>query len=128
MNNIQEFRGWMKSECAYSAGTINSRITNCRKVEKSHGCLDNHFDNDMCENILALLTYTAADKANGKEPSHDIHIGGDVKTGTETYRRAVKLFIEFRVYQENKSFEKGDVVRTKKSEETKTLKFRKQKL
>ena len=45
--------GW-----GYDESTIRTRVSNCRRVEELEGNLDEHYDRDRCETLLARLTYT----------------------------------------------------------------------
>ena len=82
------FRIWLQAERGLSAGTVGSRISNCRRVECNEGDLDALYDADELDGLLQRL--------NPGEPEHGIPISGDVYSGTATLKNAVKLYRQFR--------------------------------
>ena len=82
------FRVWLKVERGLSAGTVGSRLSNCRRVERHEGDLDAHYDCDELDGLLQRL--------NPEEPEHGIPIAGDVYNGTATLKNAVSLYGDFR--------------------------------
>ena len=82
------FRVWLKVERGMSAGTVGSRISNCRRVERHEGDLDAHYDSDELDGLLQRL--------NPEEPAHGIAIAGDVYNGTATLKNSVSLYCDFR--------------------------------
>ena len=81
------FRVWLKVEKGLSAGTVGSRISNCRRVERHEGDLDAHYDSDELDGLLQRL--------KPGEPEHGIPIAGDVYNGTATLKNAVSLYFDF---------------------------------
>ena len=82
------FRVWLKVERGLNAGTVGSRISNCRRVERHEGDLDVHYDFDELDGLLQRL--------KPGEPEHGIPIAGDVYNGTATLKNAVSLYFDFR--------------------------------
>ena len=82
------FSVWLKLERGLSAGSVGSRISNCRRVERHEGDLDAHYDSDQLDGLLQRL--------NPGEPEHRIPIAGDVYNGTATLKNAVSLYCNFR--------------------------------
>ena len=80
------FKVWL--ERGRSAGTVNSRISNCRRVERYEGDLDARYDADG----LAGLT----DRLNPSDPKHKIPIKGNIYNSTATLKSAVNLYRDFR--------------------------------
>ena len=80
------FKVWL--EGGRSAGTVNSRISNCRRVERYEGDLDARYDVDG----LAGLT----DRLNPSDPKHNIPIKDNSYNGTATLKNAVNLYRDFR--------------------------------
>ena len=80
------FKVWL--ERGRSAGTVDSRISNCRRVERYERDLDARYDADG----LADLTH----RLNPNDPKHNIPINGDIYDGTATLKSAVDLYREFR--------------------------------
>ena len=82
------FRVWLKGEKGLSAGTVGSRISNCRRVERHEGDLDAHYDSDELNGLMQRL--------KPGEPEHGMPIAGDVYNGTATLKSAVSLYRDFR--------------------------------
>ena len=80
------FKAWL--ERRRSAGTVDSRISNCRRVERYAGNLDSHYDAD---GLVGLM-----DRLNPRGPEHNIPINGNIYNGTATLRSAVGLYRDFR--------------------------------
>ena len=78
-------------------GTIQSRINNCKNVERHEGDLDQHFDKDRCRDLLQRLSYSIVDHDTHNPPNHKIPIDGDLRNGSATLKSAVKLYAEFRL-------------------------------
>ena len=75
------FKVWL--ERGRSAGTVNSRISNCRRVERYEGDLDARYDADG----LAGLT----DRLNPSDPKHKIPIKGNIYNGTVVSQFQISL-------------------------------------
>ena len=82
------FRVWLKVERGLGAGTVGSRLSNCRRVERHEGDLDAHYDCDELDGLLQRL--------NPGAPEHGIPIAGDVYNGTATLKNAVSHYFDFR--------------------------------
>jgi len=84
-----EFRTWLHECKKMNKNTISSRLSNCKRIEKFEGNLDDMFMRDKLESIIGKLEYSS-----GKQ-EHSIPINGDVYNGTATLRSAVRLYQEF---------------------------------
>ena len=84
----ERFKVWLGVDRKLSAGTVGSRISNCRRVEHFEGDLDGHYDADGLNGLL--------DRLNPGEPKHRIPIDGHVYNGTATLKSAVGLYRAFR--------------------------------
>ena len=91
-----DFRDYLRNARHFKETTIGSRITNCRRVERYEGNLDQHFDNDQCRSLLRRLTYSAEDRNQQQQPKHNIPINGNVRTGSARLKQAVTLYVQFR--------------------------------
>ena len=67
---MQETRFKIWLERGRSAGTVNSRISNCRRVERYEGDLDAHYDVD------GLVSLT--DRLNPSDPKHKIQTNDNI--------------------------------------------------
>ena len=84
----ESFKAWLGIERELSAGTVGSRISNCKRVERYEGNLDNHYDADGLTGLIECL--------NPKNPAHKVPINGNVYNGTATLKSAVSLYRDFR--------------------------------
>ena len=84
----ERFEVWLSDERNLGPGTVESRVSGCRRVERIEGDLDGHFDKDGLTGLIELL--------NPKGPKHGIPINGDIRAGTSTLRSAIRLYREFR--------------------------------
>ncbi len=89
---VERFREWLLSQ-GKNAATVSNRISNCKKVERYEGDLDEHYDADECEDLLSRMEYRP-----GVEQLHAIPFanGANVKNGIATLRSAVNLYVAFR--------------------------------
>jgi hypothetical protein len=93
-----EFSAWIKGDYKTTSGEFMdpsahaSRISNCRRIEKHLGDLDEAYDRDRMESLLNLLEFSKSDAG----PRHTIPIEGDAYTGTSTLRAAANLYRKFR--------------------------------
>ena len=99
LDKEQEFKEWLKKVCLYKNNTIDSRITNCKKVNDAYNLYD-YFKQGKTEEIIKLFTYTTDDKDSGLKPPHTIPINGNPYTGTHTYKSTIKLYFSFLSYYE----------------------------
>ena len=100
-----EFRDYLRSQYGrdgrrrFQERTIQSRVSNCKNVERYEGDLDQYFDKDQCRDLRQRLSYSAANHDTNNPPDHKIPIDGDMRTGSSTLKSAVKLYAEFRQCQ-----------------------------
>ena len=90
------FNNYLKSFKKLDPTTSNVRTSNCLRIEKFYGDLNELYNSDRCASIIEQLTYTTAYKKLGAKPKHIIPIDGDIYNGTQTLKAALKLFIEFK--------------------------------
>ncbi len=86
-------------------------MSNCLRIEKFYGNLDEQYNADRCESLLKQLIYSNADFKLGIKPKHSIPIDGNAYTGTSTLKSALGLYIEFknnRLIEELKTVEDID--------------------
>lgn len=84
----EAFRDWLRVDRGLDAGSVGSRLSNCRRVERYEGDLDAFYDSDELTGLLQRL--------NPAEPGHGIRIAGDAYNGTATLKTAVSLYRDFR--------------------------------
>ena len=90
------FERWLLGIRGLSHATVGSRLSNCRRLETYEGDLDEHFDRDHLEGLIARLEYSATDERDNVPPRHDVPIDGDLRTGSATLKSAATLYQEFR--------------------------------
>ena len=89
----QEFKEWLE-QGRYEKGTIGSRIANCKTVNNKYD-LYQYFKEGNTQEIYRLFTYSTDDMDSGLKPLHAIPIDGNPRTGTSTYKSAIKLYFTF---------------------------------
>lgn len=95
MNDL-DFKRWLIDRRGFGRETANSRTANCARVCKFEGDLDEHYDRDLCRGLLLRLEYSTSDEQAGMQAAHKIPIAGIIRTGTATFKQAVKLYVQFR--------------------------------
>ena len=93
------FEQWLLDIRGLSHATVGSRLSNCRRLETYEGDLDEHFDRDHLEGLIARLEYSATDERDKVRPRHDVPIDGDfrtVRTVSATLKSSATLYQEFR--------------------------------
>jgi len=88
-----KFKMWLESQ-KYDGVTIDSRVANCRNVEK-HYNLDLQFKKDEGAASMGKLTYSTDDERAREVPKHKVVIDGNIREGSATLKAAVKLYMEF---------------------------------
>ena len=94
--NKDLFHNWLKSFKKLDSTTSSTRSSNCLRIERFYGDLDEQYNADRCVSLIEQLTYTTTDKKLGNKPKHNIPIDGDIYNGTHTLKAALKLYIEFK--------------------------------
>jgi len=94
--NKDLFYNWLKSFKKLDLTTSNTRSSNCLRIEKFYGDLDEQYNADHCVSLIEKLTYTPTDKKLGNKSKHNIPIDGNLYIGTQTLKAALKLYIEFK--------------------------------
>ncbi len=84
----EAFRDWLRVERGLDVGSVGSRLSNCRRVERYEGDLDALYD---CDELAGLLR-----RLNPAEPGHEIRIAGNAYNVTATLKTAVGLYRDFR--------------------------------
>lgn len=117
----EKFKVWLTTNRQLTGRTIDSRIANCRTVEKYEGDLDLHFDEDRMRDLLERLSYSTKDQRGKGSTRHKIPIKGDVRNGSATLRSAVLLYNKFR--EDSIKLKKTQSVASKSGEGPKFVTF-----
>lgn len=89
----KQFRDWLNN--SLKKETVNSRVSNCQRVEKYLGDLDEHFQKDSLTSLSERLIYSKEDEKRKLPARHTIPINGELITGTATLKYAVNLYRQF---------------------------------
>jgi hypothetical protein len=66
--------------------------------------------NDKCKVLLLKLEYSTLDERNGLPARHSIPINGIIRTGTATFKQALKLYISFLQNEYTKAISSAQIV------------------
>ena len=91
----EQFKKWLVGKGEHKQHVIESRISNCRKVEKYYNDLDLQFKKDEGNSLKLILSYSTEDKRNNAETKHNIPIVGNLLTGSAALKQAVNLYMKF---------------------------------
>jgi len=91
---IVKFRTWLENQ-KYDEDTVDSRISNCKNVEKYYS-LEKQFSKDEGFSLMEKLTYSTDDERVKALQKHKVPIDGNIREGSATLKSAVKLYMEFR--------------------------------
>lgn len=89
-----DFKAWLVAQGQASA-SISTRLSDARRVQSLYGDLDQAFEGDRFEAILADLAYSKPDEANGRPNPSRIEIDGNVYNSLASYRAAVTAYLKF---------------------------------
>ena len=87
---------WLLGIKGLKRATCQSRISNCLKIEKFEGDLDEAYDNDRMASLLDRLTYSVEDERTKAPARHSVPMSGNVRRGTATLKSAAVLYRDFR--------------------------------
>ncbi len=91
-----EFSRYLRDVCHLAEGTVGSRVSNCKRVERYEGDLDDHFQADGMASLMQSLTFSTQDANQNRPARHKIPIAGNVRNGTATLKQAAVLYQQFR--------------------------------
>ena len=91
----ESFKNWLIQN-GQDTRTIQSRISNCKTVERYEGNLDDHFIKDNGLSLLEKLSYSTGDERKNISAKHKIPINGNIRNGSATLKQATKLYMTFR--------------------------------
>jgi hypothetical protein len=99
----EKFENWLLGQRQLKRHVVQSRISNCNRVEQFYSDLDGHFLKDGGLSLIELFVYSTEDQRNRKPTKHTIPIDGDKRTGSATLKAAVKLYMEFCSFERENS-------------------------
>ena len=89
-----EFEKWLASGLN-TQPSISSTISNCHRVEKHYGNLDDLLKKNGLENLLEEFKYTREDEKENKKQKHRIPINGNIYNVTASLRNAINQYGKF---------------------------------
>ena len=91
----EQFAQWLKETKKYKKNVIQSRLSNCHRVERYYSDLDAHYKKDGGKHLSYSLSYSLRDEREKRLTLHVIPINGNLRKGTATLKQAIKLYIQF---------------------------------
>lgn len=91
---VAEFKAWMEAE-GYSANTINTQMTDVRRLDKAYGNLDELPDGQTLGSIRNSLAYSKADQRDGRPTPAKFEIDGDLYANLAHFRAALNFYQRF---------------------------------
>jgi hypothetical protein len=94
----ENFAHWLAHHYRTVTGTVMdrcaraSRLSNCRRLEQYLGDLDEAWDTDRMESLIACLEL----RRHETDPRHDIPFDGNLHDGTANLKSAARLYQKFR--------------------------------
>ncbi|WP_454692362.1 AAA family ATPase [Achromobacter aloeverae] len=92
--NEQAYRGWLQDN--YKANTVNTKLSETRRVSQAYGDLDALYDGDRLETVLNSLKYTMQDRRDNRPDPSKLGLSGDFYHALVSYRNAVTYYKNFR--------------------------------
>lgn len=89
-----EFKAWMEAE-GYSKATINTQMTDVRRLDKAYGDLDALPDGQTIAELRDLLAYSKSDQRDGRPSPAKFEIDGDLYSNLAHFRAALNFYRRF---------------------------------
>lgn len=86
------FRSWLLNHRGLNSTSVNSRVSNCKTVERAEGDLDQKFESDRLIELIGKLNYSASDERVNRPARHMIPIEGNIRNGSATLKSAISLY------------------------------------
>jgi hypothetical protein len=83
-----EFEQWLLQGYRTASGdsmtpaTCQSRLSNCKNLERHEGDLDAHFAADCLHELLGKMSYSKDNERAGLSAKHRVPINGNIYNGT----------------------------------------------
>ena len=101
------YKSWLEQQ-DYASGTVQTQVTRARRVEECYGDLDEHYDQDQLQGVIAELRYSTGDERRGRPNPSKIPFEGNIRNNLASYRNAVERYCKFR--RETKDEDAGPAV------------------
>ncbi len=97
-----DFRRWLEEQ-QYKPSSIQTALSDAKRIETYYGDLDDGYDVDELRNMLAAFEYTKADERRNRPNPSKIPIEAPSPySGLQSYKSAVVRFCAFRKAEESK--------------------------
>ncbi len=90
----ENYRQWL-TEKEYGGGTIATRISRVKTIEKKYGDLENRFQNGTYDEVIQDLQYSSEDAENNLPNPSRIEINGNIYNGLASLKNAAVLYRKF---------------------------------
>lgn len=88
------YEGWLR--LTLDQRTIDSRLSNLRRIDRAYGDLDELYDKGGFASLLQELIYSSKDARFNRPNLSRIEIAGDVRNGLATLKSAIQKYALFR--------------------------------
>ena len=89
---VIEFSRYLRDVCDLAERTAASRVSDCRRIERYKGELDDLFKADGLVSMLQSLTYSTEDANRDLPARHNVPINGNLRNGTAPLKQAAGLY------------------------------------
>lgn len=91
----RDYQDWLRRQ-GYGANTIVAQIHRIGRVEAHYGDLDQHYDQDRLQQLIAQLAYSTEDERRDRRNPTRIPITGNIRSNLASYKSAVLWYARFR--------------------------------
>jgi hypothetical protein len=92
----EQFSEWLREAKKFKKNVVQSRLSNCHRVEAYYSDLDAHYRKDGGKHLSYSFSYSTRDEREKRLTLHVIPINGNLRTGTATLKQSIKLYIQFK--------------------------------
>lgn len=93
--NESGFREWL--EANYRPNTVNTKLSEARKLAAAYGDLDSAFDADRLEAVMETLTYSSKDSAQGRSNPSKLRLGSsNIYRDLSNFRTTISYYRNYR--------------------------------
>lgn len=89
-----EYKAWLQAQ-EMAASSVDTRMSDTRRVEQAYGDLDEHFARDRMAGLRQTFAYSSADQLAAKPNPTTLQINGDLYNNLATYRAAITSYLRF---------------------------------